>query len=388
MYTLIEMPIPNAPEAKYFSQIPSPNNLLTVATALKSVGITDFKFYNFLKERNPPIIKGETICANFGEATCMDYLYNYALKYLKALREANPLSNILLTGYHAWLHRDEFEKLGYNVTRPHTFENDIIGKTEYTEWHNDWELNDWEWMKKNVCSKNKGIRVTIRATRGCGQVCRMCPVNIVYGHEKKLIRYSVDWVIQEIETLYNKYNIREIGMLDDNLFADLEWGKELLNRIISAKYKGLRFTFEEGLTVPQACNEELCSLLKQAKFYHIKLGVEAFDKETLDFIQKPYRDPEMAIQAIKTLQKYKLNPTCFICIGFPTNTEESIRRDIKTLIDLKVKLRVQILWAYPGIDFAGKSLPKEKLKELQQYAMNATGSCAWRKKDKNAKTKN
>ena len=380
MYALIEAPIPNAPEAKYVSQIPSPNNLLTVSTALKSIGVTDIQLYNFLKERNPAVVRADTIIFNLGEATCMDYLYNYAMKYLNVLRGFNLNSKILLTGYHAWLHRNYFEEMGFAVTSPHTFENDIIGKTEYVEWPNDWGMNDWEFMRKNVCSVTTGIRATIRTTRGCPFFCRMCPVNIVYGHDKKIIRYSNEWVMQEIDVLYNKYGIREIGFLDDNLFADMKQGKQLLTQIIEKNYKKLRFTFEEGLTVPQACDEELASLLKQAKFYHIKLGVESFDKATLDFIQKPYRDPDLAIKAIKTLQKYKLNPTCFICIGFPTNTEESIKKDIKTLIDLKVKLRVQILWEYPGVDFAGQSLSKEKLKSLQQEAMNATGSCSWRKK--------
>ena len=379
MWTLIEMAIPNSPEAKYWSQITSPNNLLTVASALKSIGITDIKLYNFLKERNPNIIYSENIVCSMGEATCMSYLYNYAEKYLKALREANLKSNIYLIGYHAWLYKDKFKD--FIMTDPITFENDIIKKTDYVEWHNDWETNDWDWMRKNVNSKTKGIRATIRATRGCAWgICSMCPVAVVYPDRSKHTRNSVDWVMQEIDTLYNKYNIREQAFLDDNLFSDKDWGKDLLNRIITAKYKGIHFTFEEGLTVPQALDEELVSMLKQAKFYHIKLGVEAFDKETLDLIQKPYRDPDQAIAAIKMLQKYKLNPVCFICIGFPTNTEESIKRDIKILIDLKVKLRVQILWKYPGINFSGEALSREKLKALQKYAMNATGSCAWRKK--------
>lgn len=380
MYAIIEAPIPNAPEGKYISQIPSPNNLLTIASAIKSIDPTAvITLYQFLRERNPPLVKSETIIYNLGEATCMDYFYNYAIKYLKVLRAFNPGSKIYLTGYHAWLHKAEFKD--FILTTPYTFENDIINKTDYVEWHNAWELNDWDFMKKYVCSATRGMRATIRASRGCVHFCGMCPVPIVYNQPQNLMRYSVGWVMQEVDTLYNKYGIREIGFLDDNLFADRKWGKQLLQTLIAKNYKSLRFTFEEGLTVPQAMDEELVSLLKQAKFYHIKLGIEALDKETLDFIQKPYRDPEMAVSAIKMLQKYKMNPTCFICIGFPTNTEEKIRADIKRLIELKVKLRVQVLWAYPGVECANKTaIPQEVLKKLQQEAMQATGSCAWRKK--------
>jgi len=372
-WALIEAPIPNAPEGKYISQIPSPNNLLTVSSALKASGHTDIKLYQFLQERHPRIVVAENIVYNLGEATCMDYLYNYALEYLELLRRTNPHSKIYLTGYHAWLHLENFND--FIVTSPQSFENDIVGTVSTTEWHNDWSVNDWEFMKSKVSSTSSGIRCTFRSTRRCPHHCRMCPVNTVYGHTN--IRYSTEWVMEEIKTLYNKYNIREIGFLDDNLFYNRVWGKELLNKIIAANLKGLKFTFEEGLDVPTALDEELIILLKRAHFHHIKLGVEALDSKTLDFIQKPYRDPEDAIKAIKLLQKHELNPTCFICIGFPTNTEESIQHDIDILVNLKVKLRVQILWAYPGIDFAGKSLSHEKLKHFQKEAMDRTGSSSW-----------
>jgi hypothetical protein len=400
-YALIEAPIPNAPEGKYISQIPSPNNLLTAASALMSVGVPkeSIKVFNFLKERRPPVVLANAIVYNMGEATCMDFLYNYAWDYLYLLQEQNPNSVITVIGYHAWLHRDEFSRKGFEVTEAHNFEFQlaarISGETDIkvldamkqTQYPNAWDLNDWDFMKKNVASKTKGIRCTFRASRGCPHKCKMCPVLQVYG--ARVQRYSVDWVMNEIDTLYHTYGIRQIGFLDDNLFFEKRWAKELLNRIIAGNYKGLSLTFEEGLDVPTALDEELLILMKKAHFTHVKLGVESFNDQTLEFIQKPYRRGELAIKAIKLLQKHKLSPVCFICIGFPHDTEESIRNDIQILKDLKVKLRVQILWAYPGVEqIQGKGLTQELLKELQRDAMYGTNSVAWRKKPKVAKQGN
>lgn len=387
-WALVEGPIPNAPEAKYISQIPSPTILLTAASALVHSGIAkeDIKLYNFLKERQPPIVRSPNIIYNMGTCTCMSYLYDYAERYLDELIDRNPDSTIWLTGYHSWLYLDRLCKNRPNVRRtdPHHFEDDIIGRTEHdTQWHNAWDLNDWEWMEKNVKSVNKGIRVTFRASRGCPHKCVMCPVTQIYG--SKVTRTDVEWVMEEIDTLYHTYGVRQIGFLDDNLMFNRPWAKELLKRIIAKNYKGLSLTFEEGLDVPTALDEELLILLKKAKFTHIKLGVESFNEETLNFIKKPYRKAQMAIDAIKLLKKHKLSPVCFICIGFPNDTEESIRKDIKTLLDLKVKLRVQILWAYPGVDFQGKGLSAETLKQLQRDAMYGSNSVAWRKKPKPVK---
>lgn len=385
-WALIEAPIPNAPEAKYISQIPSPTNLLLAASALIGEGLArkeDFKLYNFLKDRNPDVVRAKNIIYNMGEATCMDYLYDYAHAYLKLLRDYNPGSRIICIGYHTWLHADELRKKGFEVGNAHTFEDDILGYTTGKQWHNAWELNDWEWMHANVKSVTKGIRVTFRASRGCPHKCVMCPVTQTY--ESRVARNTVEWVMEEIDTLYHTHGVRQIGFLDDNLMFNRPWAKELLRRIIAKNYKGLSLTFEEGLDVPTALDEELLVLLKKAKFTHIKLGVESFNEDTLNFIKKPYRKAQMAIDAIKLLKKHKLSPVCFICIGFPNDTEESIRKDIKTLLDLKVKLRVQILWAYPGVTFQGKGLSAETLKQLQRDAMYGSNSVAWRKKPKPAK---
>ena len=386
-WALIESPIPNAPEGKYISQIPSPNNLLTTASALLHSGVSreDIKLYNFLKDRRPVVVRAENIVYNMGEATCMDFLYNYGWDYLYLLQQYNPNSRIIVIGYHAWLHEEEFKRKGFETTEPSHFEDDIIGRTEHDiQWHNAWEVNDWDWMNANVRSKTKGIRCTFRASRGCPHKCKMCPVLQVYG--AKILRPTVEWVMQEIETLYDQYGVRQIGFLDDNLMFDRKWAYELLERIIARKFKGLSLTFEEGLDVPTALDEKLLALMKKAGFTHTKLGVESFDDETLDFIQKPYRKGELAIKAIKLMQKHKLSPVCFICIGFPSDTEEKIRKNIQILKDLKVKLRVQILWAYPGVEqIQGKGLTQEKLKELQRDAMYGTNSVAWRKKPKAAK---
>lgn len=393
-WALIEAPIPNAPEGKYISQIPSPNNLLTTASAIMQAGVPkeNIKFYNYLRDRKPELVYADNIVYNMGEATCMDYLYNYAIDYFKILVSANRTSNIYPIGFYSWIHKNRrtMNLKNFIKTSAHYFEDEIYQSItgekpeKGTEFHDAWELNDWEFMKNFVCSKAKGIRCTIRASRGCPHDCRMCPIRRI--HERKVRRYSIGWVLQELDTLYNDYNIRQIGFLDDNLFFNRKWGKMLLKKMVARNYKGANFTFEEGLDVPTALDEELVSLMKQAHFTHIKLGVESLNKETLDFIRKPYRDPKQAIAAIKMLQKYKLNPVCFLCVGFPTDTEESLKETFKVMVDLGVKLRVQVLWSYPGIDFAGRGLSNEKLKEMACDVMYDTGSVAWRRPEKSKKS--
>lgn len=366
---LIEAPNPNSPEGKYKSHIPTANNLLQVAAALKHQGHS-VQLYNFLHDRRPPLVYGDNIVLNIFEATCMDYYANYALDYLKTLRMFNPQSVIRLIGFYPWLHRSELEAQGFKVADPLYFERDIAGCDG--EFPTPWQMWNFEWSP----TLGKTRRVTIRAQRGCPRSCSECPVYLVY--HQRMRSFSIDWVLNEIRELYSR-GIREIGFLDDNLCVNSKWVKQILNSIIEQKFKGLHFTFEEGLEVYQALDDELLTLLKKAGFYHIKLGVESFNPAVLKFIGKSYTDPQMAIAAIKNLQRYKLNPTCFLCFGFPSDTEESIRATIDRVCELNVKLRVQLLFYYPGISFNPCPIPAARLKQLKDEAMVRTNSCSWRK---------
>jgi len=96
-------------------------------------------------------------------------------------------------------------------------------------------------------------------------------------------------------------------------------------------------------------------------------------------IGKPYREPELAVRAIKLLQAHKLNPACFQLIGMPTQTRESILEDIRIFTELGVRVRAQILWQYPGVSYH-PTLSPEELKELCRKALEQTGSLAWKHK--------
>jgi radical SAM superfamily enzyme YgiQ (UPF0313 family) len=371
-WLLIEAPIPHAPEGKYKSQMPSPNNLLQVATAIRERG-EEVIIHNFTSIKAPPVVeKADNFVMNLSECTVMDYCLDHALDYLHILRFYYPEQPFWLTGFYSWLHKNELQVQGFKVADPLRFEDEIVGDSNTKDYHLSWDI--WDFSQSPSLGGRR--RATIRASRGCPRHCLECPVYLVYRQHTRY--FSPEWVLNEIKELYNR-GVREISFLDDNLCANNRWIKQILNSIIECKFKGLHFTFEEGMEVYQALDEELVGLLKKAGFYHIKLGVESLNTDTLKFMRKGYTDPQMAVDAIKNLQKCKLNPVVFLCFGFPTDTEESLRYTIEKCVELGVKLRVQILWRYPGISFAECPVSVAKLKRLQQEAMYRTNSCAWRK---------
>ena len=386
-YALIELPNPNSAEAKYKSQIPTPNNLLQTATALELAG-HEVEVYNFFRERYPEMIEADAYVFDFFPCTCMDYYGNFALEYLDSYRIFMGDKPAWVIGFYAWLNQ---EKMPFPVAPPRNFEDIIAGPigsiydAEYpvnSNYYNAWHLFDFNSIPRYKDGHN---RITIRASRGCPYSCSMCPVTLSHGGGI-LKRHPIAWVLHEIDMLYEEHDIWDIGFLDDNLFSDQAWAMELLLAMKAKGYrkKGLRFTFEEGLDVPTANNEDIIRLLKENGFYHIKLGVETFDSKTLEAINKPYRNPALAISAIKLLQSYKLSPVCFQMIGLPTQTRESITDDTQLFKREGVKVRAQILWEYPGTS-VHPTLSAGDLKELCYNALLETGSLTWKPKDKKEK---
>ena len=72
-WALIEMPNPNSAEAKYRSQIPSPNYLLQISSALKQDPSNEVVLFNFFRERRPPYVEADAYVFDIFPCTCMDY---------------------------------------------------------------------------------------------------------------------------------------------------------------------------------------------------------------------------------------------------------------------------------------------------------------------------
>ena len=378
---LIEAPRPNSTFAKYNSQFILPNILCDIAGSIKD----KVAFQNELKNR-AKINLGDfdRYIVNISEVVEKTHKDKEVVTLLKDLQDRCfnifDKKEVFLSGWYSWIKKAELEQAGFKVTDylfyEKSFNDSLKSPADVSP---TWDLIDWAQVPKI----NGKIRATLRTSRGCLNKCIMCPVNLIY--KNKMYVFPLDWVKEQITILYKNYNVREINFIDDNFLFSDKRTIELLTWLAQNRkstLKGLSYMFHEGMEVRTALNEDVVKLLKEAGFHGIKLGVESFNKATLEYIKKPYSNPDDAIKAIQMLQKYKLNPTCFICLGFPTDTEESIKKDIKILKDLKAKVRCQILYSYSN----NSNLTKSQLLNLQNEMLEVCGSNIWKKDKKNIKT--
>lgn len=287
----------------------------------------------------------------------------------------NNNKKVYLSGWYSWVNREslskDFEVLDH-IFYEKSFNSSLKEPSENYPNFDLININD-------IPLVNNKKRATIRTIRGCPNKCVMCPVNIVY--KSSTYFFPLEYVKKQIHLLYDK-GFREINFLDDNFCVNKERTKELLRYLISCKkttLKGMSYLFHEGMEVNSALDLELCMLLKASGFKDIKLGVESLNNDTLKAIGKPYKDKDLAIQAIENLNKADIKPTCFILFGLPNETEESYRYLIETLKTYKVKVRSQLLYKYTENNLKSE-ISEIRLREIMDELMTVTGSNIWKRK--------
>lgn len=368
---LIEAPRPNSVFAKYKSQFILPNILLDIAGALDG----DITLYNALGDRNFQLPEADRYIVNISECVEKAIEDKYITNLINQLRSIQSnlfdTKEVYLVGWYAWLHKDELNAKQLTVLNPSYYESAFTTKKP-DELTPRWDLIDMS--KVPVVGGKK--RATLRTSRGCPNKCEMCPVQLVYkGYQDY---FDLNWVEKQIQTLY-KMGFREINFLDDNFTINRARTKKLLDYLIHEKnksLKGMRYTFHEGMEVNTAQDKELVKMLKDAGFHDIKLGVESLNPATLQYINKPYKDPALAIKAIENFNEVGMKPNLLIIFGLPTDTEEDYRIMIDTFSKLKVKIRAQKLYGYQGKQYVSQ-VNKERLSELMNELLEKTGSAIW-----------
>lgn len=302
---------------------PQPFFLLQVANLLRSQNHEVALFDHF---RHPKIYidyaNGSKRIVNIGEyAADAQYPQTYPGKIF-----ANQ-NGIIYTGSYIWLYRPIPNN---QIMEPEVVFNYIPA----------WDLIDFTEYPR----PEGRLRAVLRLSLGCPNKCIFCPVPILY--KGKYHSFDLEWAQDQLLYLYLYREIREFSFIDDNLFANIQLGKELIDWLIRLLPQA-KFFLQEGLEVNQALDQELCSLLYRAHFYDIRIGVETLNPEVLVNIRKPYI-PGTALEAVSNLQNVGFGrPRVFLIENLPGNNRDNELEDIKILKDMGCNIRSQPLKLYP-----------------------------------------
>lgn len=172
----------------------------------------------------------------------------------------------------------------------------------------------YHFFEKNLHRYNLGF---IMASRGCPFDCIFCSQRSISG---RVYRYlEPEKIIEQIDSLVNKYNQRFVDFWDDNFVVNKKWTYKVCELMYeNGFYKNARFgCYTRGDNV----NEEVLVYLKKAGFTNIGFGMETASERLMKVINKG-ETVEDNVRAVKLVKKYGFKVSATFIMGLPTEIRE------------------------------------------------------------------
>ncbi len=185
--------------------------------------------------------------------------------------------------------------------------------------------------------KNRAISMI--TSRGCPFNCNFCSVHLHMG--KKFRAHSVDYVINHIEHVVNKYKVKTIFFEDDNLTFDLKRFEAICNQIIE---KRIKFGWEtpNGIRADYL-TRNLLEKMKKSGCQSVFFGIESGDQYVLDNIIDKSLNLKEVIKVAKICKEIGISTAAFYIIGFPGEKKEHMLKTVELALRLKKEYDVGML---------------------------------------------
>jgi magnesium-protoporphyrin IX monomethyl ester (oxidative) cyclase len=204
----------------------------------------------------------------------------------------------------------------------------------------------WTDHSHNRVTKNKPF-ATMITSRGCPYNCFFCSIHSVWGFKWRF--RTAKNVIDEIEQLYQRYNIREIHFEDDNLTLSKKRMLSICNEIVKRDLN-ISWTTPNGVHV-DTLDEELLGKMKESGCYQLALGVESGNPYVLKNLMRKKMSLNKVKEVVKIMRKLNISVTLFFVIGMPGETKENILDTISFAKDIcPDEAYFSIATPYPGTD--------------------------------------
>lgn len=191
----------------------------------------------------------------------------------------------------------------------------------------------------------KGKRISPMITsRGCPYQCTFCSSSRITG--KRWRGRSPENVIEEIQLLHDRYNVRDVTFLDDLFTFDTRRVEHFCERMIQ-EGDGIGWTCSSRADI-MARHPEMTSWLKNAGCHTLYIGAESGSQRILNRIKKGIKLSQV-ISAVKSAKQAGLEVVLSFILGIPGETREEVLSTIDFACKLDPDLaQFTICTPYPG----------------------------------------
>ncbi len=194
-----------------------------------------------------------------------------------------------------------------------------------------------------------GLALNVSAIRGCPFRCTFCQPTLFKLFGRQIRSRSPGNVVNELDLLYRRYNIRDFFFVDDLFTVNRVWLEDFRDALTAAGLRGkIRFSINSRVDL---INEEIILLLKSINTYYLLLGLESGSQEMLDSCQKG-TTVQQGISAVTLARQHGIRIHAYILLGLPGETSETL----KATEDLLSELRPDTVHISVATPFIGTEL--------------------------------
>jgi anaerobic magnesium-protoporphyrin IX monomethyl ester cyclase len=166
--------------------------------------------------------------------------------------------------------------------------------------------------------------VSMITSRGCPFNCIFCSIHLGMG--RKFRAHSVDYVLEHIKLLKERYDINHLHFEDDNLSFDISRFSNIIEGIIAANIN-ITWDTPNGVRA-DFLNEDILERCKISGCTYLRVGVESANEHVSREIVRKRLDLNKVIEIAKACNRIGIDLEAFYIIGFPGENIDQMKETI------------------------------------------------------------
>jgi radical SAM superfamily enzyme YgiQ (UPF0313 family) len=202
---------------------------------------------------------------------------------------------------------------------------------------------------------------SIQFSRGCPFSCDFCNVTALLGHRPRT--KTAAQIIAELDSIYALGWRKSIFFVDDNFIGNKKQIKsEVLPALIEWRQGKTGMPFSTEVSINLADDPELISLMTQAGFDTVFVGIETPNEDSLTECSKNQNKGRDLVESVKRLQRAGLQVQGGFIVGFDNDPPSIFQQQIDFIQKSGiVTAMVGLLQAPPGTRLYERLLKEDRL---------------------------
>jgi radical SAM superfamily enzyme YgiQ (UPF0313 family) len=203
--------------------------------------------------------------------------------------------------------------------------------------------------------------VSIQYSRGCPFNCNFCNITALLGHRPRT--KTARQIIAELDGLYALGWRKGVFFVDDNFIGNKKQLKtEILPALIAWRKDKIGMQFNTEASINLADDPELMSLMAQAGFRAVFVGIETPNEDSLAECDKTQNKGRDLVDSVKRLQRAGLQVQGGFIVGFDSDTPSIFQQQIDFIQRSGIATAmVGLLQAPPGTRLYERMQQEERL---------------------------